>query len=369
MRQTNIELLRGLLMLFVVGVHVVNLGALFYASPLPCNSINFYWANIIDSFLMAGVDCFVLISGYFSINLNLKRLFKILFPCYFYAILIGGVSALFFGYDFLHINSFPILHKRYWFINSYFLLCLLSPVLNTIATKCNKKYFSIILSAGIVLFSIIPTFTGYDSTFNHGFGVINFCLVYLIGRYIKLYYEINRSPLAYLMLYLVFCLIIFVEIIIAANIFGYSKGYRSLFFWYNNFFVISSAVALFLMFYSIKVKQNEKFNKLATSFLSIYIIHSTTPISDYLARFVSSPFFLDSIFFPLFWLLTTIGVFLICLIFDHILNVLFLSVFQTTVEKWTLKVFHFLNYFIQKYKDFTEAIFNKLIKKYSKSKY
>lgn len=67
-RSANIELLRILSMLMVLGLHSLDAsGALKYLS-----GVNYfaYWG--LEAFCIVAVDCFVLISGYFMINSRFK---------------------------------------------------------------------------------------------------------------------------------------------------------------------------------------------------------------------------------------------------------------------------------------------------------
>jgi surface polysaccharide O-acyltransferase-like enzyme len=73
MRQSNFELLRGVLMFMVVGLHVTGLGLLWRDSPTPLGSINFISGNLIESFFSMAVNCFVLISGYWGIRASFKN--------------------------------------------------------------------------------------------------------------------------------------------------------------------------------------------------------------------------------------------------------------------------------------------------------
>ena len=90
-RESNIELLRLVIMAFIVLHHFIFHGLGLYrylalgASPLLSGS-QIDCALIVDSFLIAAVDVFILISGYFSIKLKASSFVKLFSIVSFFAI-------------------------------------------------------------------------------------------------------------------------------------------------------------------------------------------------------------------------------------------------------------------------------------------
>lgn len=99
MRQSNIELLRIVAMLFIIAYHLLS----FVVLP------NYESTNVtpkaMELIFHSGVVLFVLISGYFSIRLSVKSVLKLLLPILIYyvpaMIVYGGIGFLgggYFGY-------------------------------------------------------------------------------------------------------------------------------------------------------------------------------------------------------------------------------------------------------------------------------
>lgn len=334
-------------MLFVVGVHVINTGALLYSDPLNAGHFNFYWATFVNSFMMVGTNCFILISGYFSIRLSFKRLFNLLFPCYFYAIMLGAFAAVFLEKDFYNLNYFPLCVKNYWFIISYFLLCLASPLLNAIVDNANKTSFTILLVIAFFILSVLPTTTGITLS-NRGFDVTNFCLIYMLGRYINKYYKDKKGSLFYLWGYIILSVVIFGENVIGA-ILGYNEGYRSVFYWYDNSIVIISSICLFLFFKNLSIENSKTINYISLSFVNIYIIHSTDPIRQLMFLVCNSDSFKYSPWFPIYDLITLIAIFASCLALDLILRRIGLGKIQKGLCDFIVKYFQYIDILIEKY--------------------
>ena len=73
-RESNFELLRIVAMIFIVAHHfLIASGNINYYSPTLCGG------EFANSFLVCGVDCFILISGYFGIKCNVYKFLKIVF--------------------------------------------------------------------------------------------------------------------------------------------------------------------------------------------------------------------------------------------------------------------------------------------------
>ena len=70
-RNSNIELLRIVLMSFVITLHYNGMGG--HALELYTSGVNFYFTRFTEAFGICAVDCFVLISGFFlSYNRKIK---------------------------------------------------------------------------------------------------------------------------------------------------------------------------------------------------------------------------------------------------------------------------------------------------------
>ena len=93
LRNSNIELLRIVSMLMVVVLHFNNNGANTGIVNMPeVLTERLTWGFLVESLCLVAVNCFVLISGYFSIKLKVRSLLKFYLQCF----IIGLFSYLFY---------------------------------------------------------------------------------------------------------------------------------------------------------------------------------------------------------------------------------------------------------------------------------
>lgn len=185
-RQSNFELLRIVAMMFVLLVHAdfLSLGAPT-ATDFIDNPANAWTRTLFESMTIVCVNVFVLISGWFGITANLKGLTSFLFQCLFYSIGIF-VITLICGYSKITgagLMECFFLSGGYWFVRTYLMLYILSPILNNFS---NFSLFSQRLI--LILFFIVQTFYGFfggDTTYTLGMTVIPFIGLYLLGRHLN----------------------------------------------------------------------------------------------------------------------------------------------------------------------------------------
>lgn len=198
-RETKFELLRIVLMLFIIGGHVLMWGE--NLDNFNNTGVDYYLSNFLRSIFMIAVNVFVLISGYFGIKLKWRKLFKLESKVLIYTY-ISIILGLLFGIYHFSIKTdikllFPLLTKQYWFITVYFVLCLLSPYLNKFLKIVSKKELESLLLILILIFYGIATFC-YAINANQivpdaGYGIINFISLYYLGYYIRNYYIDKHS--------------------------------------------------------------------------------------------------------------------------------------------------------------------------------
>lgn len=279
-RESNIELLRLVVMAFIVLHHFIfhGLGQYRFLSfgktPL-LSSSQIDYALIVDSFLIAAVDVFILISGYFSIKFKASGFVKLFSVVSFFA-MIGFCNCLYTnGLQGGVIGSigriaqrgiFVISNKTYWFIQYYFILMFLSSPINKYVEVATKK--SLLTTILILLF--VNVYLGWmqDVTFvTDGYNLTNFIMLYLIGRYLKIYYHKHIARKYDLLLFAGSSTITAILAVVLHR--SGIDTYRV--FCYNSPFVLISAISLFMLFTKIQYRSNV-INYLAASCLSIYLM-------------------------------------------------------------------------------------------------
>jgi Uncharacterized protein conserved in bacteria len=282
MRRSNIELLRIVLMLFIVMHHFivhVSFRDLFYgdAVDLETNA-----AGLVNGFLYCAVNCFVLISGFFGIRFKWKGLANFYLILLFYGLIdlfasaVWGEEIITRGTLFSTILCFS--HSRYWFIQCYLALYLMSPLLNRGFEKLTKQEFLVV----IALFSIINLYLGYywrGLKFNeNGYTIAQFVYLYLIGAYIGKHVDVDvlvKKRWWSFMIY-VLCSLLWGVITVHSRSTYIPHWYP----WsYNNPFILFSALALFCFGLSFRF-QSKVINTAAKGCLSVYILHCSAFLGE-----------------------------------------------------------------------------------------
>lgn len=169
-RQSNMELLRIISMVFIMVIH-----ADFYSIPYSVPR----WFIIIGA--DAGVNCFVLISGYFGIHPKVRSFSSFIFQIFFF-IFAGNLISIWRGtpgisYDIVRFS---------WFIRAYVALYVFAPVLNAFAENATKRQFQWFL----ILWAIAEFVMGYTIDylkFERGYSFQAFILLYMVARYIRIH--------------------------------------------------------------------------------------------------------------------------------------------------------------------------------------
>lgn len=191
-RDSRFEIIRILSMVLIVAYHYTMYGGWTIYNSV---KIQFFrpWGQV-------GVALFVLITGYFLGGKETNfikawhRVDKLWIKTLVYSWIILICSLIFhFGtfdkHDFLYA-LFPVIFDEYWFITSYIVLILLTPVLNMVIRKFDKRNLLILLGIIIVFANIMP-FIKNDGTPNaplgNMFSVGAMLAPYLIGAFIHRY--------------------------------------------------------------------------------------------------------------------------------------------------------------------------------------
>lgn len=185
--------------------------------------------------------------------------------------IIGGLHEIMLRKDILMVV--PLLTKRHWFITVYVALCILAPYLNILVNAMSKLEFKRLLTIGVCLFVVLPTLAGlFNSesiTAHSGYGFINFMLLYLMGRYMRLHKVPQRSSYLYFSIYVLSMAACGLFQIVYSHILGFEF---TTFLSYDTLFVFAGAIALLCAFSRLMFK-NKFVNTLASVCFAVYIIH------------------------------------------------------------------------------------------------
>ena len=137
------------------------------------------WLNAI---CYVAVNCFVLISGYFSIRLSWRRIVSWTFIVVFYALVtniteryLGGGRP---GKTLLWYSLFPFAHNAsWWFVTQYTILMLVSPLLNAALKALDNRSATVALLAVLVA----DVYIGWWGQQDSGYSIFHFITLYVVG--------------------------------------------------------------------------------------------------------------------------------------------------------------------------------------------
>lgn len=280
-RQQNFELLRIIAMFMIVVSHVITHYVM--KADMEISGVNDFLLSLLRAVIYVCVNVYIIITGYFSVNskqLKIKKIMNVaLLPGFISAILL--MVLMVFGvidFDVWRIvgKLFATLRGEYWFISTYFALSLFIPFLNKIIHTISQKEFQhflfLLTSVGIIWPFFVDS--GEFISFNSGFSLIFFFLLYFVGAYIRLYgaffkdFTRNQYLIGYLMLALVTGILQFALPEID-------------FLNYNGPFEFTMSYFIFMYIKNVKVN-SVKINTIATYTLSVYLVHEQSEIREFI---------------------------------------------------------------------------------------
>lgn len=300
MRERNLDFLRIISMLFVVGLHFLNYGGYLYRYSL-YNQRGFCFTWSLEALFYLGVNIFVILTGYFMCSSHVKIDRMIFLACnvWVYSILgllVAVICKLFSVGINISVLSLihtvtPIVSGDYWFITSYFILMLFVQFINFYMDKITKKTHERIIVIGLFLFSVIPTFIPWcdiNIFLNGGASPIWFGILYITGAYFRKYdiKNIKKSNK-----FMVCCLAINICIVFIAKcaiqiistlvLNQTIKG--GVFYHHNNIFIYIGSCLMFILFSRINKINGQVcsiIDYVTPSLFSVYLIHDNIYIKQ-----------------------------------------------------------------------------------------
>ncbi|WII08345.1 acyltransferase [Methanomassiliicoccales archaeon LGM-RCC1] len=378
-RNSNLEMARIIAMLMIIAFHqIIFTNGSFPDSP----DISVLTYSFGCTLGLAGVVIFTLITGYFMANqkITVTKILKLLMEVWFFSITIRLCGILFFGNtvneEYILDMLFPIISDEYWFISSYLILVLLSPLINlclhTISTKAHLALCTGMLIVTWGLFSIHNiTIDGAPVVSKH----LSLITLYCIGAFISLhpqpiisskktsgftlaYALIATLALSFAVTFLVYdrslgwdwipqliiVLIVFIGGALLCLIAPKGKFFDRLFIFlilflpvplfldlgYNDFqgmvniymgkmsgITLLLGFATFLYFLNKKPKTSKAVNWVAASMFGVYLIHEN-PIMHYHLwnEWLGLPEYFGNALYPLIVIAVTVVVFIVCVFID-----------------------------------------------------
>ncbi|GAA4973240.1 acyltransferase family protein [Algibacter aquimarinus] len=202
-RNSSIELLRILFMLFIILFHFLGRNYNLFGVT---NETAIWDENLLSKLIVhatgqLGVPGFVFISGYFGLKFNSYRFIDLLAQCFLYSFifysLISPTIGIFENRPFI-LSMFFL--SSWWFMWSYILLYFISPALNSFIENMKKNQFIVLL---FLLFFISIGLWIHKTSATNIFILLE---IYFIARFVKIHLSDALKSKAWVLLLLSFIL-------------------------------------------------------------------------------------------------------------------------------------------------------------------
>lgn len=286
-RDANMDLMRITAMLLVMFYHLNYYNIAFEDAAVSSYSqVQIFGYSLMKCISMVCVNMFILISGWYGINANIKGFLKLTFQIWFFSIPIYLLSCL--VYDDIEFSFKLLCHLLlfggYWFLPAYLFLYICSPVLNAFVQKAPQKTFLIFL---VVYFSFLLLYGWLEREpyFDKGCSPLVFFGLYMMARYIRLYMpKLAQVKISVLVACFLSMLILTTTLCFLVTIrFGQERA-EMLMENSSPFNMVLSVLTL-VLFSRINI-HSRIINKIGISCLAVYLLHA-------------SPFFYEKIYYPL----------------------------------------------------------------------
>jgi len=325
-RDSNIELFRIILMLVIIAHHyVVNSGLSSIEGPIAENmgSLRSLGLLIFGAWGKTGINCFVLITGYFSCKMDVtaRKFFKLLFEVLFYKIIIGLIFIV-SGYTqpspaVILDMIFPFTEVGRNFTATYLLFFLCIPFLNIlIRSMTEKQHFSLLVTLGFI-YVFLGTIPYIVISTNY---VTWFSVVYLLAAFIRLYPKKIYGNRRFWGIMLLVSMGIGIASVIVCTLLGLIAGPG---YWYifvtdcNTFLAVLTSVCAFLYFMNINIGHSRFINTVSATTFGVFLIHTSGSMARWLwIDTLKNVEMYSSALMPLHAILSVVCVFVVCSVID-----------------------------------------------------
>lgn len=283
LRDSNLELYRIFVMFMIVAHHyVVNSGLMdtMKEAPTSSNSIFFY---LFGMWGKTGINCFVMITGYFMCksNITIRKILKLVLEVIFYNFVIYFIFVSFGKSDFSIKETIlcflPIKSIADGFTSCFIAFYLAIPFLNVLVQNMTKRQHILL----ICLCLFIYTFIGMVPIFKLKMNYVSwFCVLYFIASYIRLHTAEGLIGVkkwgGYATLFILLSMVSVLSLLYVSSIKGHL--YKIYFFVSdsNKILALLTAVTTFMWFRNMKISYSKWINTIASSMFGVLLIHANS---------------------------------------------------------------------------------------------
>lgn len=222
--------------------------------------------SFLNSYCVCGTNIFFLITGWFGIGNYARSIYKFIFTVFSFNI-INWLLCLSVGvYDIGGLARsllFPISGSPYWFIQVYFILIIVSPLLNTGLHYINKKH----LDGFIFMFTVATIYScglGHNISNDNGCSILQGIYMYCLGYYLNIHSNILSR---FRSVYLFFGWLFIMTVGGLGLVFTGIQSFTS----FNSIVNISASVMLFLSFAKIRLS-SKLINRISSAAFGCFLL-------------------------------------------------------------------------------------------------
>ena len=283
-RNSNLELYRIICMIMIVAHHyIINSGLTGADGVLLSDytSSNSIFMTIWGAWGKTGINCFLMITGYFmcTSKITIRKFVKLLGQVYLYKLLFF-VIFLFAGYETVSATRLVKLLMPVWGFTNGFVPCFIAfwlsiPFLSILVQNLNKRQHQLLLMLSIGCYTILGSLPTFDVSFNY---ITWFGIIFFIASYIRLYPNpfFERKTMWGLLTIASFFLAI-ASILGIRLLFGSKMGLGyNLVSDSNKIFAVAIAVCSFLWFKNLDIKHCKIVNAFGAGTFGVLLIHANS---------------------------------------------------------------------------------------------
>ncbi|MCI7289264.1 MAG: acyltransferase [Blautia sp.] len=328
-RNLGLECLRICSMFMIIFLHSIDHSGLY--ERIESGTLLYDYEQFMYALVQVGVNCFILISGFFLVKsqFKLRKLISLWIEVVFYAFTIKlfmmATGRIVFSFTALLSCFVPILTGRYWFITIYFGMYFMFPFYTIAIKAMSKQQYKKLIVLLIILFSglnsIYPSFKGMNS--GGAWGLAWFSVLYFIGAYFRIYYQPSKNGRKCVAVFGAIPIIMTSALVIVQKIsIEFMSNIVKNWWKYDSVPVLLASMALFAAFINIdNMKLNAKLSqliiKISKTTLGVYLIHAHANVcTEELWRQVGIPRYMLEWWFPIYQLGVVTVIFAGCSLID-----------------------------------------------------
>lgn len=271
------------MLLIVIHHYVVNSGLLDVMSESP-TSIRSLYLYILGAWGKTGINCFVMITGYFMCksHITMRKFLKLLLQIVFYNVVITGIFMA-FGYEPYPIKHMlkeilPIQSISAGFTSCYLMFFLLIPFMNVLINNMSRRQHLNLVIALLFIYSVLGTIPKIAVTMNY---VSWFCVLYFISSYIRLYPFHQKENVKFWGWSTCFLVVVSILSVVSISFFAqyFGKGSDKIYYFVtdsNKIFPVLIGITSFLFFKEVRIPQSKFVNTVAASTFGVLLIHANS---------------------------------------------------------------------------------------------